>query len=358
MMNKRINQLLDYGLSHKLMMDEDVDYVLKSILTILKFNEFKRVHVEIDSIFNILNGLADQDDDIKTRLLDSLLGRPSDLYRVFRTYYKRSPQQATNYFYQLSMDSLNVYPDWLEAIQEEKEEAQGFCYSVLKRSPYDNDLKPLLNQRTMSISFNNEKKAWRLTYLYRPWLREQALIFRSVDKGYKDSQERFNEMLNFMNKFPHYYIGPNFYNKNYDGTYMVGRDQWPIEESAVKEYYKSKRVKVDILDWPISVLRLASNNENRLLDKLFLLERAGQRFNKELIMYPLMRLDGSQFNVYVFFIKKDDLEKVNLLKLVGYHCIDACEEETIIENYLSSLKVLNTFNVENKEFISFVRNAI
>lgn len=358
MNDQHINQLLKYGLNHHLFQEEDLDYVEERILSVLGVNQFKRDMIEEGPIVDILNDLSQQDNFKKCLLMDCLLGRPSDIYRIYRTNYKQSPQRATQYFYQLSLGSFNVYPKWQESLEVENIDKDGFAYLKLNKKAYKDGFKPTINKRLIPISFNNEKKGWLLSYVYSPWVKEEAMIYRLQEKVLKNNQAYYNEMLNFLNKFPHYFIGPNLRDQAFAGSYRIGNDIWPIEQASIKAYYKSKRVKVEILNWPLSVFRLIGNNENRLLDKLFNLERAALSLDKDLVLYPIMRLDGSQFNVYVFFIRKDDLDKVDLLNMVGYQCINLDVLQIKDLEYGPSLKALDAFGDDDNEFISFVRNAI
>jgi UDPglucose--hexose-1-phosphate uridylyltransferase len=361
MNNKRINQLVDYGLKHQLIQNEDIEYVVHRINEFIDFEAFTRDVFEEESIDVILNELSSHREDIKCSLLDCLLPRPSDLYRIYRAFYKKSPRQATTFFYQFCLDSYNINPRWKELIQEEEQEIDGFKYKELTRDTIISDLKPKSNQRVMNITFNNEKKAWILSYVYQPWVCEQAKVYRKEQRVVNQNQERYNEMLNFINKYPHYYIGPNVKEHHLeDSVYDVGKEKWPIEDSKIKQYFKSKGVKTQILDWPINVVRLVGNNENKLLDRLFYLDKVCQSYQPGLNikLYPMMRLDGSHFHVYVFFINEKDLKHVNVLKLAGFHCVQFMNELNQNHDYLTEMKAINVFNGERKEFISFIQKAI
>jgi UDPglucose--hexose-1-phosphate uridylyltransferase len=358
MILKRINQLLDYGLTHQLFFEDDFDYVLQRIGSLLEIKDFVKKHYEEESIDSILNDLAENNHELKSLLLDCLLPRPSDLNKTYRAYYKKSPQQATTFFYQFSLDSHNVYPNWKDNVQIDEVEQNGYSFKQLTRKPIQPNILLKYHQRTMSISFNNEKKAWLLKYHYQPWLEEQGMVYRKKALDIKNSQERYNEMLNFLNKYPHYFIVPKVQENRYDSSvYEVGKDVWPIENAEIKQYFKSKRIKIQILNWPISVVRLIGNNENRLLDEMFQLERACQSFflEKHVKPYPMMKLDGSQFHVYVFFIKEDNLKTLEGLKLLGYQYVDEVKNK---DDYLNELTDLNGFKNQEDDFISFIQKAI
>ncbi len=75
--------------------------------------------------------------------------------------------------------------------------------------------------------------------------------------------------------------------------------------------YKHKKVTYEVLDWPMSVVRLSSDNENALLDAAGELFRKWQAYdNQELQIYshtdadhntvtPILKLDGAKYNLYM-----------------------------------------------------------
>ena len=119
-MNHEINQLIQFGLDHHLIQEEDVDYTVNLLLDLLKMNEFYKedIHETISDSTGILEKMLDyavdkgiiedsivEKDLFDTRIMSCLMPRPSEVIREFRQRYARSPQDATKYFYQLSIDS-------------------------------------------------------------------------------------------------------------------------------------------------------------------------------------------------------------------------------------------------------------
>lgn len=354
-MNKSINQLINYGLHQGLIMEEDIDYVLMKLKDILHFDSFKKELVEDEKIENILNSLSIEHQD---KLIDCLLVRPSELYKNYRSFYKKSPQQATQYYYQFSKSSLNIDPNWENYLHEQRLDSDHFLLKVISYQGKSILNPPMLNKREMPISFNNEDKGWLLSYVFNPCFNEEAIVRRIKHLSWQNQDDMYNEMLNFLNKFPQYFIAPRMIEEDFDGTYQVGKTELPIERSYLLNKDKSNKVKVEMLDWPISVLKLIGNNENRLIDMIVYIENAWISLDPHNKVIPLMKLDGSDFNVYLALMNQSDLDNIDVLSLMGLRCVRAINGVQNPKEYLSFLEEKDSFKQDKNKFVSFVRKAI
>ena len=93
-MNHEINQLIQFGLDHHLIQEEDVDYTVNLLLDLLKMNEFYKedIHETISDSTGILEKMLDyavdkgiiedsivEKDLFDTRIMDCLMPRPSEV---------------------------------------------------------------------------------------------------------------------------------------------------------------------------------------------------------------------------------------------------------------------------------------
>ena len=129
-MNKlyeNIDRLVDYGLKKGLITDDEAVYSRNLLLDIFKENEYEETGASFDdgndeypgqSLEAVLKELLDiaverdltEDDRVSrdlfdTRIMNTLAPRPSEVNRIFKDYYDRSPKEATDYFYKLSQDT-------------------------------------------------------------------------------------------------------------------------------------------------------------------------------------------------------------------------------------------------------------
>ncbi len=119
MINKRITELVSYGIKNGLLEKEDKIYVTNRILAKLKLDAFdecanadeENLEVILKDIldFAVENGLCEdsitQKDIFDTELMALLLPRPSEVIKKFNALYKESPKLATDFYYTFSQDS-------------------------------------------------------------------------------------------------------------------------------------------------------------------------------------------------------------------------------------------------------------
>jgi UDPglucose--hexose-1-phosphate uridylyltransferase len=129
----------------------------------------------------------------------------------------------------------------------------------------------------------------------------------------------FDELIDFINKFPHYLIGSNAGLPIVGGSilnhhhFQGGNYEFPIEKSQVLEKFKKRKVTIEVLDWPMAAIRVIGNNENHVLDMVnqffdFWVDYNNQELNifaktdsEHNTITPIVKLDGSNYNFYIIF---------------------------------------------------------
>ena len=362
MNSNRINQLLQYGLNHHLFKPEDKAYVLSRIQAVISCDNFQFKEVKVESIHDILNDLSHGDEVIKTRLIECLLPRPSEIQRQYRFYYKKSPQQATAYYHAFCESALLIASDWKENLEVHPiitDDFQGVC--LVRKHKY----KPYvasIGYLSIKVSFNNEKLGWLWRYESVPWIQEQATISRINQKTIVTPYQRFNEMLDFLNKYPDYFIAPKTTCNQmmWQNGYQIGKDSLPLTSANVMVTFKYKRMTVECLEWPLAVVRVSGNNENKLIDLMIDFERQWQFKNLESkqYIYPIMMLDGSQFHVYIFFLKELFVEELDFFDCIGMARTRDLDLQYCENQWLENLKQKHSFLDNMQDFIKFIKNAI
>jgi len=339
MINQAINNLIKYGLSKNLLTTDDQTYVLNKLGDLLNIHEVsveKDQEMSIDDILNHLlkyaienNIVIDNNFEARTafegRLMDCLMPRPSELNKMFRSKYKKSPQQATKFFHDFSQDCLyiksNPLKNNLNFLYKSQYGDLDLHVNCLKFDAFIDQQRYFnFNHRQVSISVNNEKNAWTMQYLPYPILEEQCLISRKDHLEPYNNDRTFEELIDFINKFPQYFIMSDVSKSmSNDGIlpyhYLQGgKHVFPIESAQVAGKYKNGRVRVEVLDWPVSAIRLIGNNENKLLDVMHDLYQNWSTYSDDNLKIQaktdnethnfidvFIKLDGSKFNVYMVF---------------------------------------------------------
>jgi UDPglucose--hexose-1-phosphate uridylyltransferase len=364
MINKKINELIAYAKKNLYLGLDDEYYAANKIIYLLKLNTFTQEVVAEDlDFFEIIeyilnyaceNHILESDtitsrDAFEGKLIDCLLPRPSELTRMFRQEYKKGPLTATTFFHNFSIANnyiktkrieKNIKYDYegkyvpleitINLSKPEKDPKDILAQSLIKdKYPtcplcMENEgvyqatsLAPRSNHRVISISLNHEKDTWGMQYSPYAYFNEHMIVLRKDHSPMYVNEKSFVELVDFINKFPHYLIGSNAGLPIVGGSilghhhFQGGRYDFPIEKARVLQRYKKRKVEIEVLDWPMSVIRVSSNNENALLDQVNEIYRAWYNYeNKELGIFkhtdqdhntvtPILKLNGAKYQFYI-----------------------------------------------------------
>ena len=111
-----ISSLVFYGEKEGLIEKEDEIYTRNRIMTVLSLDSFEdaepKKDAELEDILSVIlqyaeeNGLCESSvvyrDLFDTKVMGTLVARPSDIIAEFRKKYSVSPEEATSYYYHLS----------------------------------------------------------------------------------------------------------------------------------------------------------------------------------------------------------------------------------------------------------------
>lgn len=315
-MNTRINQLLDYGLKNSMITEDDVAYSANLLLDLLKIDTFERVESEPASIYDILDdllaysvekGLIDDNttekDLFDTRIMNCIMPRPKEVVETFKSLYERDPQEATQYFYDLSIHSNYIrksrtdknikfnhfykYGDiqiTINLSKPEKDPKEIAKAKLVKSSGYPKCLLCKENvgfaghmnhparQTHRIIPVNLNGRSYFLQYSPYVYYNEHCILFNGEHVPMVINRHSFENLIAFTEQFPHYMAGSNADLPIVGGSilthdhYQGGRHHFPMEDATVLEERMIKGVKVQMLNWPLSTLRLTSENKEAVID--------------------------------------------------------------------------------------------
>ena len=119
-MNHAINQLIQYGLDHGLIDPRDRYYVANTLIDLFSLSQYEEESIEPNSVClqDVLNTMLEyaieqgmiedtitQKDLLDTRIMNTLMPRPSEVVHHFEELKEQDPKKATDYFYDLSIHS-------------------------------------------------------------------------------------------------------------------------------------------------------------------------------------------------------------------------------------------------------------
>nr|WP_300385973.1 UDP-glucose--hexose-1-phosphate uridylyltransferase [Clostridium sp.] len=324
---KDIQSLIIYGLKKELFEKEDEIYIRNTILDILNIKDYKEIdeeemillekmdfnsHTEIlDKLLNYAyeNNLLESNspvyrDLLDTKIMGALMPRPSEVIREFNERYEDVKESATEYLYKLSKDCDYVRTDriaqnivWktsteygdlditINLSKPEKDPKAIVAAKKLPKSTYPNCLLCIENvgysgrinhparQNLRVIPFDLYNEKWYLQYSPYSYFNEHCIVFSGNHEPMKLTNKTFKRLLDFVEKFPHYFLGSNADLPIVGGSilthdhYQGGHYEFPMNnaenlcEFNLKSY---EDIELSIVKWPLTVLRLKGKNKNEL----------------------------------------------------------------------------------------------
>lgn len=335
-----IERLLQYGLSKKLIDDVDLVYTRNRILEVLGIDDVEAAVAKEellespDSILsNILGwclekGILEEDgvaykDLLDTKIMGCLIPRPSEVISKFNELYLKDKKKATDYYYNLSRYSNYIRTERVKkdlswkigteygeidiTINLSKPEKDPKAIAAARNMANSSYPKCLLckenegyagrlnhparqNHRVIPVTLNKEE--WFFQYSPYVYYNEHCIVFKGEHEPMKISKETFVRLLDFTQKFPHYFIGSNadlpivggsilshdhFQGGNYEFAMAKAKTE---KEFSIARFYD---VKVGRVKWPMSVIRLEGDNKESLMEAAYYIYAKWQDYSDETV---------------------------------------------------------------------------
>jgi len=320
MICSEIKKLVLYGINCGLLPECESIYAINLLLDLMGEEEYQDTEIEEEDIIleEVLQKLLDAavrkqiikdtitDRDLfDTRLMNTLVPRPAQVQTEFFERYKISPREATNYYYKLSLDSdyirryrirrdmkwktstrygemditINLSkpekdPKLIAAYGKKQAGTYPQCQLCAQNEGYAGreDHPARENHRIIPITIQNA--SWGFQYSPYVYYNEHCIVFNSKHVPMQIDKEIFGKLFDFIKLFPHYFIGSNAdlpivggsilsHEHFQGGHYDFAMAKAPIKETIQISGYQ--HVEAGIVDWPMSVIRLRSEEEKELI---------------------------------------------------------------------------------------------
>lgn len=309
-----IERLLQFGLQKEMLEQSDLSFTRNALLDLFRFTEpaaDAAPQEELESARELLEGLLDYGcsigltpdntttsrDLLDARIMGYLMARPSQVAAEFKALAEsKGITAATDRFYALNINSNYIRMDrirknqyWLHptpygklemTINLSKPEKDPKEIALLKTLPQAHYPKCLLcednvgyagradhparqNLRVIPLQLRNEP--WFFQYSPYVYYNEHSIVFKGAHEPMVVSHASFGRLLDFIEQFPHYFIGSNADLPIVGGSilshdhFQAGRHVFPMETAPVEaDFSDASRpgVSCGIVAWPMSVLRL------------------------------------------------------------------------------------------------------
>lgn len=322
MIYENIKKLVSYGLETGLIENEDKIYATNQIIEILKLDEYEEPakeysNIDLEQVLEAIcdyafeQGIIDDNgvvtrDLFDTKLMSVFVARPSEILHRFQSSYEESPVKATDYFYKLSQDSNYIrryrvskdmkwitstkYGDLDITINLSKPEKDPKAIAAEKNAKQSGYPKCLLckenvgyagrinhparqNHRIIPIEINESQ--WGFQYSPYVYYNEHCIVFHGEHVPMKVEKATFRKLFDFIKQFPHYFIGSNADLPIVGGSilshdhFQGGNYEFAMAKAPIEKYYQIsgfEDVEIGIVHWPLSVIRVRSKDDKRLVE--------------------------------------------------------------------------------------------
>ena len=297
----------------------DVDYSINMLLDLFKLDCFERTTVEKIDYYLLIEDILDyavkvgliednitERDLFDTKIMNCIMPRPSEVVNKFYQLYDENKQKATQYFYDLSIHSNYIrkartdknikfshyykYGDIQISINLSKPEkdpkeiakaklakSTGYpkCLLCKENVGYAGNMNHPARQTHRIIPLDLNGKTYNFQYSPYVYYNEHCIIFNNEHVPMVINRQTFENLFTFIEKFPHYMIGSNADLPIVGGSilthdhYQGGRHRFPMQDASVIKEIEIKgyeNIKVQMLNWPLSTLRLTADDKEVLVD--------------------------------------------------------------------------------------------
>lgn len=322
MIYKAIDRLIGYGLKKGLLEKEDIDYTRNRLLYTLCLPSYEGNGEVVECKEELVCILSDiiqyaldtglvsdsitEQDLFDTKVMDCILGRPSEIVRKFDELFKESPKEATDWYYDFSKATNYIREDRIvkdvkwqadspygklditinlskpekdpKAIAAAKKLVQtGYpkCLLCRENEGFAGDMnKPAReNHRLIPLTLSGEN--YFLQYSPYVYYNEHCIILNEGHVPMKIDRAVFIKLLEFTEKFPHYMAGSNADLPIVGGSILThdhfqgGNYEFPMARAGLREEVRFKGyedIKAGVVDWPMSVIRLTGKDYKKIAE--------------------------------------------------------------------------------------------
>lgn len=322
MIDQSIKKLVTYALERGLIAPVDRVWATNRLLEALKISEYSEpeenyTNVDLEETLGELldyaaaQGLIEENTTVCRDLFDTMLmglltPAPREVTDLFTALYSQSPEAATEYYYKLSRDTdyIRTYrvkkdlrwvyksefgdlditvnlskpekdPKAIAAARNAKKSAYPKCALCRENEGYAGHLNAAARQNHRIIPILINHSQWYLQYSPYVYYNEHCIAFNGEHTPMKIDRAAFGKLLDFVTLFPHYFLGSNAdlpivggsilsHDHFQGGRYEFAMAKAPIEKKTPFAGFED--IEAGIVKWPLSTIRLRSENRERLIE--------------------------------------------------------------------------------------------
>lgn len=319
MIEQSIQELIQYGIEKELITSEDEIFLRNQLMDLLQLSAWEtpalpEVLPTIDEILDKLVSYAAEKDIITdsnaardlfdTRIMGLLTERPHTVNRSFFAAYHRSPEEATDWYYQYSKDTNYVRagriakdlrwtydceygtldvtinrskpekdPRDIAAAKNQPQTKYPACQLCIENTGFAGTLTHPARQNLRPIPISIHGGNWAFQYSPYGYYNEHCIVFNQKHVPMVIDAAVFEKLFDVLDMLPHYFIGSNAdlpivggsilsHEHFQGGHYTFAMAKAPVETPFLLP--NQPEVQAGIVKWPMSVIRLQSENRSAL----------------------------------------------------------------------------------------------
>lgn len=273
--------------------------------TLAQPEELMATLVEVARKNKVFGPTSAEEDMFTAQLADLMTPPPSVVNALFAQHYHHSPKEATDYFFNLSKANdyiktkaiakniqfpaktsygdLEITINLSKPEKDPKEIAKaklqpsvGYpkCLLCMENEGYKGRMNHPARTNHRIIRLNLAGESWGFQYSPYAYYNEHCIILAEEHRPMKISRETFARLLKIIDVFPHYFVGSNADLPIVGGSilshdhYQGGRHEFPMAKAPEEKTYSWQtfpEVSLGKVRWPMSVLRLRSKDQEKLV---------------------------------------------------------------------------------------------
>ena len=317
--NVAVKSLVNYAIKNEMIEKWDEIWAINTVCQALNMDAFEDCEAENAELEDILasildyaveNGLCEDSvvyrDLFDTKIMGLLTPKPSEVISKFHFLYCRDKKAATDYYYKLCQDSdyirryrikndlkwitkteygdiditINLSkpekdPKAIAAALKMKTTSYPKCALCKENEGYMGRVNHPARQNHRIIPMTLGGDNFYLQYSPYVYYNEHCIVFNAEHTPMKIDRAAFVKLLDFVEKFPHYFVGSNAdlpivggsiltHEHFQDGNYEFAMAKAPIETKVTFSGFED--VQAGIVKWPMSVIRIIGTDKARLVE--------------------------------------------------------------------------------------------
>ena len=359
MIYEAIERLIDYGIKKNIFTFQDVHFVRNRLIDLLGLSDVSDKQVDsgdmtIDEILapileyavekGIIQDTTASRDLFDTRIMGLMMPMPREVISEFDACYDEGAEVATDWYYRFSKDvnyvregrikkdlkwkysseygELDITVNLSKPEKDPRDIAaagarasSGYpkCALCIENTGFAGHLNHPARQNLIPIPMTLGGEDWSLQYSPYGYYNEHCIAFNNTHTPMRIDGSAFCKLLDFVDYFPHYFIGSNADLPIVGGSilshehYQGGKNSFAMDRASVEYEFEIKghpSVKAGILAWPMSVIRLTSNDRAEIASCCELILNTWRGYSDpEAFIYA--ETDGQPHNTITPIVRRD-----------------------------------------------------